>query len=91
MPPEHKPNDRVPDDRWTEASRPGPAAPTTGKAGPARRKMRRAARIRVLLIGLSLAGIVLAAGLWAAGHGPLGARVLAGDVLLIVVLTLLAA
>lgn len=54
-----------------------------------RRTARRLLLIRLLLLGLSSAGVVGAALLWAAGHGGLGLRVIAGDLLMILFVLLL--
>lgn len=55
----------------------------TGAAGPKPRIM------RALLIGLSAGGVAISLSLWAAGHGHLALRVLAGDVILATALLLI--
>lgn len=50
------------------------------------RGLPRKMRLRGVLFGLSAGGVLVFLGMWAAGHAGLGLRVLAGDVLLLVVI-----
>jgi|GEM_PF-1826412 len=78
----------------------GPVAPAAGtqderqsgknsQSISAFRRKRTRMILRLILIGLSAGGMVAAASLWLSGHGWLGARVLAGDILAIIVIVLL--
>ncbi len=84
MPPEQEP-----------PSDPSPSVETPGEPdGEAflvaqRRKTRRLVLVRLLLFGVSTAGVLGAAVLWVAGRGGLGLRVIAGDLLMILFVLLL--
>ena len=69
---------------------PSPPPPRrNGPAGP-RRPTSRSALIRFLVLAVSVGGVLAALVLWASGHGASALRVLAGDVLALVVLLLAA-
>ncbi len=65
----------------------GPDDPSTTQ--PRRRRWRRWVLLRLLLLGLSSGGVIAAIILWAHGHGGLGLRVVAGDMLVLLALLLL--
>ncbi len=54
-----------------------------------RRRTRRLILTRLLLLGVSSAGVLGAVALWAAGRGGLGLRVVAGDLLTVMFVLLL--
>jgi hypothetical protein len=105
MPPEHESNGRL-TGRTQNDVRPAPAgteAPDAGTTQQRRigniihplsisghRKPPARGVLRLILFVLSAGGTAAAALLWLNGHGWLGARLLAGDVLLIIAIVLIA-
>ncbi len=69
------------------ARRTAPVSPTAARHGG---RPPRLALLRAILVALSGAGVLAALALWAAGHGTIALRVLAGDVLALVIALLLA-
>ena len=62
---------------------------TSGAGMTHRRRVTRWSLIRLFVVGVSAAGVLVSAVLWATGHGVAGLRVLAGDVLALVMALLL--
>ena len=84
--------DADPPVRFTEPGEEATPSSPNGAAGPGKPggRMPRAALLRLVLLALSAAGVLAALALWAAGHGTAALRVLAGDVLALVIVLLLA-